>query len=78
MDILIRCAEHHAASQLHHIRPLRGHLLLKEKALVRQTFLYGSSRGMTNAVSRPATTKDRLLTAPVRGENSLALAVPMT
>ena len=26
--------------RLHHIRPLRGHLLLKEKALVRETIIY--------------------------------------
>jgi len=34
--------------------------------------------GSATAVRRPATTRERLLTAPVRGSSSVALAVPMT
>ena len=36
------------------------------------------TKGRIREVRRPATTRDRLLTAPVRGLSSLALAVPMT
>ena len=36
------------------------------------------TNGRIREVRRPATTRDRLLTAPVRGLSSLALAVPMT